>query len=83
MSQLSSTKAIAYDGLSNLLFSKKKEKDTESDSDDYNPELENTKKSKKKKEEKKSNLEKTAEKPTGPGSLPLYSFQELEETWNT
>ena len=31
MLQLSSTKAIAYDGLSNLLFSKKKEKDTDSD----------------------------------------------------
>ena len=83
MLQLSSTKAIAFDGLSNLLFSKKKEKDIDSDSDEYNPKLENTKKKNKKKEEKKSNLEKTAEKLTDLWSLPLHSFPELEETWNT
>jgi hypothetical protein len=68
MSQLASNKAIAYDGLSNILFSDKKPE--EFDRNDDRP-------------KEKSNLEKTAEKLKDLWEIPLHAIEELEDTWNT
>ena len=68
ISQLASNKAIAYDGLSNILFSDKKPE--EFDRNDDRP-------------KEKSNSEKTAEKLKDLWEIPLHAIEELEDTWNT
>ena len=84
MLQLSSNKAIAFDGISNTLFSTIKEKNElnscEIDRENEKKRDESTKKGC---SEKESNLEKSAKILTNLWSLPLHNFQELEETWNT
>jgi hypothetical protein len=68
MSQLASNKAIAYDGLSNILFSDKNPE--EFDKNDDRP-------------KEKSNLEKTAEKLKDLWEIPLHAIEGLEDMWNT
>ena len=68
--KLATGKAIAFDGVSDILFDKTKDRQSDEEEDN-------------KEEEKPSNFEKTAMKLRNIWRVPLHKYKEFEESWDT